>query len=212
MKKSISNKSFLHITDNRCGQMYFGCNQEWFGTKWQRLAGCGPSVASNIFGYLFKLKKLNNQDKPYEKNEFMSLMEELWCHVTPTIRGVNTTAIFYKGLISYAKEKGLPLRHHFLNIPERKEARPSFKEVVSFIANGLDQDTPVAFLNLCNGKEKALDKWHWVTIVSMDYAEDFSGAVLESYDEGKIKHADLKLWYDTTCLGGGFVYAVLDIG
>lgn len=208
MIKTISKKDYLTIVDTN-DRIHYGCNQEWFGTKWQRLAGCGPSVASNIFAYLYKLKGFCNPEEYYTKSEFVCLMEEVWDHVTPTVRGVNNTKIFYKGLVSYASCKCLNLSYRFMDIITCKNAKPSLRDVTAFIAEGLDHDTPVAFLNLCNGKEKNLDKWHWVTIVSMTAKDDLSEVTLETFDEGLIKPVNLKLWCETTTQGGGFVYALI---
>lgn len=207
---SISNRQFLNIIDECTNIIYCGCNQEWYGTKWQRLAGCGPSVASNIFGYLYKLHDRSaTRKEPYPKRDFLVLMEEVWHHVTPTVRGVNTTGIFYNGLISYAQTKGLDLKYRFIDVSAEQRKRPALSEITTFIEEGLCKDTPVAFLNLCNGKEKKLDKWHWVTVVSMTYADDPDKITLEICDEGLVQKIDLKLWYDTTTIGGGFVFATI---
>jgi len=77
---------------------------------------------------------------------------------------------------------------------------------LSFLEGGLIKDAPIAFLNLCNGQVKNLDPWHWVTIISLEYAENGKSASIKILDEGLIKKIDLALWYDTTTLGGGFVY------
>jgi hypothetical protein len=65
---------------------------------------------------------------------------------------------------------------------------------------------PVAFLNLCNGEETNLERWHWVTVISVEYEEIKQGVFLSIMDEGMIKRINLALWYETTTLGGGFVY------
>ena len=91
-------------------------------------------------------------------------------------------------------------------MPEERGQRPALNEVVDFLRSGLRQDAPVAFLNLCNGEEENLHRWHWVTVVGMEYAADGSQAVLYTLDEGRKKTVDLGLWLKTTVLGGGFVY------
>jgi hypothetical protein len=63
----------------------------------------------------------------------------------------------------------------------------------------------VAFLSLDKGEEELLDSWHWVTMLSLQYEEDGSAAFADVADEGKLLHVDLKKWFDTTGLGGGFV-------
>lgn len=197
-KISIKNPEFYEIIDEITNMKYHGCNQEWYKKPWQRMAGCGPTVATNILLYSYK--------KPQtKKGESLEIMEEMWEHVTPTLKGVNTTNIFYKGLVSYAKLKNKFLNYDAIDVPQKKEIRPTFNHVVKFITFSLEKDVPVAFLNLCNGEEKCLDKWHWVTLISLEYDENLNTAVIEILDEGIVKTIDLYLWYNTTNLGGGFV-------
>jgi hypothetical protein len=85
-------------------------------------------------------------------------------------------------------------------VPEDDAHRPSFAELSNFLDDALSNDVPVAFLNLCNGGEKNLDRWHWVTVISR---EDTLARIL---DEGVVKIVDLALWRDTTKQGGGFVW------
>jgi hypothetical protein len=195
---SVKNAEYFKILDETTSDKFYGCNQNWYKRLWQRQAGCGPTVASNIILY-------SNKEIGTSKNESADLMEELWKHVTPTIKGVNTTNIFYNGLLSYAKAMNLSLSYKVLDVPKKKEIRPSFDKVVDFIKASLEKDIPLAFLNLCNGEEKSLDKWHWVTLISLEFNEDLSSAIIEILDEGMKKTIDLLLWYNTTTMGGGFV-------
>ena len=199
MKKiSIRNPEYFEIIDDMTSEKYYGCNQEWYKKHWQRMAGCGPTVATNIILY-------SKKNSGITKNESIIVMDEMWQHVTPTMKGVNTTNIFYNGLSSYAKSKGAKLLYDAIDVPKKKEMRPTFVRIINFIQNNLENDIPLAFLNLCNGEEKCLDKWHWVTVISIEYDEDYSAAKIEILDEGIKKTIDLKLWYNTTTLGGGFV-------
>ena len=198
IKISIKNPEYLEILDDITSDKYYGCNQEWYKKPWQRMAGCGPTVASNIILY-------SKNNVGISKNDSISIMDEMWKHVTPTMKGVNTTNIFYNGLLSYAKSKGLTLLYDAVDIPKKKEMRPTFERIISFIKISLENDVPLAFLNLCNGEEKCLDKWHWVTVTSLEYEEDLNCASIEIVDESIKKTIDLKLWYNTTTLGGGFV-------
>lgn len=195
---SVKNPEYFEILDEMTSEKYLGCNQQWYKKHWQRMAGCGPTVAANII--LYSRKKAG-----ISKNESLTIMDEMWEHVTPTMRGVNTTNIFYKGLVSFAVGKGANLFYDAVDIPKKKEMRPSFDKVINFIKTSLENDIPLAFLNLCNGKEKFLDEWHWVTLVSLEYEEDLSSVNIEILDESIKKTIDLLLWYDTTTLGGGFV-------
>ncbi len=207
IKKSVSDKDLFKIYDENTDKTYFGCSQEWYTTEWQRRAGCGPTTASNIILYMTKKQNFTLSDQKYgSKEECLSLMNEVWQYVTPSNRGMPTTKMFYECIIEYVKSKGLNYSYNCIDIPEEADQRPGFRELLGFIEQALTNDAPIAFLNLCNGDEKNLDRWHWVTLISLDYAEDLSSAFICILDEGMIKSIDLVLWYKTTILGGGFVY------
>lgn len=207
IKKSISNPKLFKVLDEDSNEIYFGGSQEWYHTEWQRLSGCGPTTASNIIFYLnciyhhFQLKKSFNS-----KKNWLAFMEEIWNYVTPTERGIPSTKMFYEKVLGYAKAKEANLKVYFCDLPEDKSQCPELSEVLSFLKSALLNDVPVAFLNLCNGDEKNLDKWHWVTIISLEYTENENNIFINILDGGIIKKIDLVLWYKTTTQGGGFVY------
>lgn len=202
IERSIHSPDLLAIVDESAPNIcYYGCHQEWYGTDWQRRAGCGPSVACNLFHYLLESGKSGNS-----KEKWLSLMEEAWEYVTPTTRGMPTTQLFYESVISYALAKGRNIGYKCCDLAEEKSDRPKLQEILEFISEGLGKDAPVAFLNLCNGEEQNLYRWHWVTIISLAYAEKDGKAFATILDEGLIKKIDLALWVETTTLGGGFVY------
>lgn len=179
----------------------YGCNQEWYGTEWQRRAGCGPTVAATLFYYLFRPDNLC-----YSKQGWLDRMEEVWNYVTPTERGMPTTQRFYQSVLAYAAAKHQPVDYFCCDVPEERADRPRLTDLLQFLTEGLQRDAVIAFLNLCNGEEQNLHRWHWVTIIALEYMEDGSQALLKILDEGKIKTVDLGLWLETTALGGGFVY------
>ncbi|NMC56283.1 MAG: hypothetical protein GYA50_03570 [Eubacteriaceae bacterium] len=200
----LTNINQLKIKDDKTNEVYYGCDQAWYSNIWKQKAGCGPSASCNIFMYVY-YKRLFGNYNVINKKSAIKIMDEMWHYVTPSIRGVNTTKMLYDGILEYAKSKGLYLNYFVLDIPQGKSARPKMDEAVKFITNGLEADCPVAFLNLCNGEEKSLYRWHWVTIVEID-AKDIDNAVICILDEGKILYINLSLWLKTTTLGGGFVY------
>lgn len=201
-KKVLKNPEYFEILDEKDKTVYKGCSQEWYKNKWRQMAGCGPTAASNIV--IYKNKNKINKDKAVE------IMDDLWNYVTPTLKGVNTTEIFYEGFKKYAADKGINAYFKVLDIPKKTELRPACEMMVDFIEESLDNDVPVAFLNLCNGEEKTLDKWHWVTIISMEFEDDKCSSSVEILDEGMVKKIDIPLWYRTTTLGGGLVSFALE--
>lgn len=204
---SLSNQDIFKILGSEVNEIYYGGNQEWYTTEWQRCAGCGPTTASNIVLYLKCIQQSMESKKDFiSKTDYLLLMEEVWEYVTPTKRGIPETKMFYDAVLSYAKSKGVSIKYASLDLPKEKELCPEFSEVLSFLEVALLKDVPVAFLNLNNGEEKNLEAWHWVTIIGLEYEEDKSTAFINILDEGIIKKIDLALWYNTTTEYGGFVY------
>jgi hypothetical protein len=204
---SISDANLLRLFDANTQEACYGCDQKWYGTEWQRLAGCGPTTVCNIILYLnhtrpaFGLKPVLGS-----KENALAFMEDVWNFVTPGRHGIPTTKMLYEAVLTYAKAKGSNVEYRVCDVPEEKSTRPEFADVVVFLKGALSQDAPIAFLNLCNGDERNLDSWHWVTLVSMDYEADGRRAFVHVLDGGLIKKIDLALWYHSTSLGGGFVY------
>lgn len=183
-----------------------GYSQGWYPTDWQRTAGCGPTAACNILLYLSRDGSETPSRGPITRSGSLEAMEEAWRHVTPGEHGIPTARMLSEGILQYAGAKGIDILAHLMDIPQDAALRPAFSEVLGFIATALRSDVPVAFLNLCNGEVCNLDRWHWVTILSLDYQEDGTFAVVCVLDEGRLKDIDLRLWYDTTDRGGGFAY------
>lgn len=206
VKKAISNLEAFRIIDERTNDITFGCNQDWYTTEWQRRSGCGPTVATNI---ILSLNQNSNKDvrlnETNSKQDCLSLMEKIWGYVTPTSRGINTLELFYQGMIEYAKSEDLKLCYYFCNVDRESFLRPKLINIISFIEKALDNNEPVAFLNLDSGEEISIERWHWVIIVSLEYLENRTKAFVEILDNGKLNRIDLALWYNTTRIGGGFV-------
>jgi len=207
--KSLTKVNLLKIFDEYTHKAYYGCNQEWYAKEWQRLTGCGPTAVCNMIWYLNHIQPafgLNHNCSSKEKS--ISFMEEIWEFVTPTTEGIPTTKMFSESVIAYTKAKGLNVEYRVCDVPETKSLRPELMDVVYFLEGALNRESPVAFLNLCNGDERNLEPWHWVTIISLEYSEDGKSVTIDFLDEGLIKKIDLLLWYETTTRGGGFVYFI----
>lgn len=204
--RSIKNENLFKIDDNNTQNTIYGCDQEWFTTEWQRRAGCGPTVAANIIYYLNCTRNNFRTDKlPLTKSEALSLMEEVYEYVTPTPRGIPTTKLLYNDVQNYAQAMSLDMKIGVMDVPENRELRPQFHDLIAFLDKALSNDIPIAFLNLDNGTEKKLDSWHWVTIISLEYELDGNIANISFLDGGTINKINLGQWFNTTTLGGGFV-------
>jgi len=205
VKASLSNLDLFKIVDESTKETHLGGSQEWYGTEHQRRAGCGPCVAAVLVSYMLRSKEPPEERKKIlSKKEFVSLMEEMWNYVTPSDRGLPSTDLFYKYLLSYAKDKGLPVSRCAICDMHSPSSRPLLLDVINFIDGALNKDLPIAFLNLDSGKEDRLDEWHWAVITAIEH--DARQAFVDVIDGGSLLRIDLALWYETTKLGGGFVF------
>ncbi len=181
-----------------------GGSQQWYGDKYMRMSGCGPTAASNLVWYFARsrphLADLCDAGSG-ETQAFLALMEEMFTFVTPRTGGVNKPEIFSDGVAAYGKSHGFHLELSTIKVPNIARKRPALKGVEDFITGGLQKDAPVAFLNLSNGSMKTLESWHWVTITGYD-----SGTrMLFIADQSKMIDIPLDKWMKTSILGGAFV-------
>lgn len=203
MSETLKRLDCLRI-ENAGHAVFYGAHQEWYTQEWQRKSGCGPTVCATLLWYLSQTRESLAALCPYanyDKEDFIKLMHEVWHYVTPGRMGVNTTAIFTAGATRYARDKGASLATDVLEVPKTASKRPGIAAVSAFILNAVTNDLPVAYLNLSNGVLTNLDSWHWVTIVAFD-AQTMTA---EIYDQGTKERIDIRLWLETTALGGGFV-------
>ena len=105
-----------------------------------------------------------------------------------------------------ASSQAITLECHTLGIPERKHPRPELADAVLFIVNGLTQNSPIAFLNLCNGEVDNLEEWHWVTVVALETDENQDQVLVTIFDGDKSETIDFKRWLQTTGDGGALIY------
>ena len=201
----LKNPNLFEILDEQNGRVYYGFDQEWYASEWQRRSGCGPTVVSTIFYYIGRSRAIPGICSALSRGQSPAFLEKTWRHVTPTIHGIPSADLLCKGIRSYSEAEHLGIETERLDIPASRRKRPAFPRLLSFLSSSLSEDLPAAFLNLHNGEERQLDSWHWVTAVSMDYEENGGAAFLEILDEGAKKRIDLRQWFQTTMLGGGFV-------
>lgn len=209
---SIRNPEALRIIDEDSHQVSFGGDQEWYADPWHRMAGCGPTCASNITAYLAltrpPLSPLYTGGSA-SKSSFSTHMETLYGFVTPGNMGLNRHEMFASGVTKFAESRGLPLQAHVFEVNgNMHKNRQTPDELAQFVQIGLGSDCPIAFLNLSKGRVKNLQAWHWITITSADINAPRLQVVAS--DEGKEICVDLRLWYLSTRMRGGLVYFSAD--
>lgn len=142
---SIQHQDFFLVKDDDEGNSFYGFDQEWYNTLWQRRAGCGPTVVANIVNYL-NCTRHGGKHLPLTKKEALAIMEDVYQYVTPTLRGIPSTQLLYDKVLDYAKNTGLDIQLEVLNVPEKWALRPDFQQLISFLQKALAKNTPLAFL------------------------------------------------------------------
>lgn len=186
----------------------YGCDQDWYEDAWQRRAGCGPCTAASIMFYLGRsypeLARLYSRGSGTQ-SDFSHLMHEVWQFVTPGRMGVNEAHMLSRGAEKYAGLKGLTLVGHEQKVPGLYQSRAPLPQLTQFIRQGLEQDCPVAFLNLSNGSLDNLESWHWVTVTAM-LRDPQDQILLVISDSGELKTVNMSQWFSSSLLGGALVY------
>ena len=200
-KYLVKNLDLLMI--EKKGKIFYGASQDWYSHFIQRRAGCGPTTATNLFIYLAKKDPYFYNLFPDEINYQTALnkMNEIWNYITPGRRGVNSLEIFEKGALLYAKEHGIELIVNSLKVME--EAKVSKEVLEKFLVDNLNNDYPIAFLNLSAGMVTNLSNWHWVLIVG--YEKDDNDLFVYLDDEGEPKKISIFLWLKSMTNDGGFI-------
>lgn len=200
---TIKHPEWLQVEKD--GRHSYGYNQEWYHDDWQRLAGCGPTTATQLISYVQFRDQILDPKSSADGEAVLKRMEEVFNYVKPRFGGgLYKTQWLEEGLQNYIKDKDLPYTVKMMGIYPFAVSRAPLSDVANFIKQGLGNDSPVAFLNRHRGREKELSTWHWVPIVKLtDDGDDVRCVV---YDEEMAREFSLTKWLKDTILGGGFAY------
>ncbi len=204
---SIKDIHLFEIKDEREPGILYGCDQDWYGKHWQRMAGCGPCTVTNIMYYVYKAHRHSKLGQT--RSDYLKLMNEIWNYVTPGMGGVSSTSMLMNGFGRYLQEQKLKYTLDNIDIERKVQQRPELSELIAFLENALMNDIPAAFLNLEHGTIHELESWHWVTVLALEYDLEEKAALITIMDNGDIKRIDLARWLSSTKLGGGFVSLTL---
>ncbi len=207
----IRHLELLIIQTDEVPEPFFGCDQDWYHEPWQRQAGCGPCTSASILYYLSCQHQAFSALYPLDGNhqeDFRNFMSEIWHYVTPGRMGVNEGRMLSEGVLKYALTKSVKMHAHLEKIAGLHQKRISFEVMIQFILAGLSSNCPVAFLNLSNGNLDNLESWHWVTIAAVLKHSDpaYTTYYAAISDSGEPKVINLSQWYESSLLGGTFVY------
>jgi len=204
---AIKSPDRLLITGPEQTPIAFGCDQDWYQSRWQRQAGCGPCTSATILYYLSATRKSLAALFPYPSFNYDTMnvyMHNIWHFVTPGLRGVNDASILVNGICKYAATLGIELEASIFPVPAKPAPREPFQAWFDSIKEALECDIPVAFLNLSRGHLKNLDSWHWVTVTALFLKNN--QILAEIADSGERKMIDIMKWYQSSRLGGATVY------
>ncbi|BAL01600.1 hypothetical protein OBV_44010 [Oscillibacter valericigenes Sjm18-20] len=205
---SVAHPEFLKVTDLQTHQSYLGGAQEWYASEWGRKAGCGPTCAANLTAYLALTRptlRALYHGKDTDRMEFLRHMEKIFPFVAPGPMGLNRVELFSEGVVAFAASRNILLIPHVFAVSgNRNPDRPPVSALMEFVRAGLAADCPLGFLNLSRGREKNLQDWHWISIISADFETDQLTA--RASDEGVLREFDLRLWYLSTRMNGGLAY------
>lgn len=183
-------------------QTWYGFCQDWYRDDFQQKAGCGPTTATYMLAYCLVRDGIWNVN---DQIDALAYMETIWTYVKPTYGGLFKTRWLRDGVRQYlADQKIRDYRIHMMTVPAFSVYRPSGEEVLSFLQQGLQADSPICFLNRHRGSETELETWHWVPLVRLSRTTDTN--IAWCYDEGKVRQFVPERWVQNTILGGGFVY------
>lgn len=204
MPHSLTHPERLTITGPQ-GETYQGGDQEWYRTSGSA-GGCGPTTAAALLSYLSQTRPRLRPMAPaggQDPGGLSPLHGGPLALRHPRRPGAGQPESLVLGCRSFALSRGCRLQGQVLEIPAQREARPSLDQCRQFVAQCLDRDCPVAFLNFSHGALKNLDSWHWVPLTAMTEGE--SVLLCTILDEGEARVIDLALWWETSSLGGALV-------
>ena len=194
----IKNSQWLETVID--GKVVYGLDQQWYGDRFKRLAGCGPVTASTILLYMNRREggPLGYDNSNMER--ILEMLNDVWLYVRPGLKGLHRVENFVKGVDKLCAHYGVRWECQHTKVSKNtKVARAA-----GFIEAGISNDSPVAFLNLHRGAVTAFDSWHWFVLTGI--REDNGIYMVNGIDEGRKLEFDLAEWITTTEKGGGLAY------
>ncbi len=156
----------IRIVDGK--KEYFGADQYWYHSYWQRESGCAPATAALMTMHLaaaFPLQcaALYPYALPPQKSDFVAHMVEIREFVKPGMTGLTDPHKFAEGVLAFAKRQEVAITaQHIAPILSNGVAFGFFKQA-------LRHGYLPALLILRNpAKELADLTWHWMAVTGCD--------------------------------------------
>ncbi|WP_069876623.1 hypothetical protein [Fusibacter sp. 3D3] len=95
IEKSLKSPETFYRVEERSEKCFYGCEQEWYHSDWQKQSGCGPTTACNLLSYMEASSLSSKKQISISKEYGLFRMQESWEHVTLTENGIPTTKMFW---------------------------------------------------------------------------------------------------------------------
>jgi len=158
--------SLIRIADGTTE--YFGADQEWFPTKWQRLSGCGPATAALMTMYMAaafpdRCAALYPYVLPANKGDFAVHMARVREFVKPGAMGLTDPREFARDVLEFAQRRGGGI------VAQQIQPKLSAGVALGFFKQALRHGYLPALLLLRNPSPELEDfTWHWMAVTGCD--------------------------------------------
>lgn len=160
----------------------YGGNQDWFLETWPQKAGCASVLGSNLYAYYMNIKEAH-------KNEFLSIMNDLYSYMTPGRMGFPFFYKFAHQMVKRMEKENIHLTPKYL-----KKSK-SVDMSMQFVKKSIDQKHPVGVLVLSHlAKELEEDNWHWVCISGYEMKDNKTIIIFS--DCGVRREIDANILFD----------------
>lgn len=159
-------KNLIRIADGKTE--YYGADQEWLRTGWERLSGCGPTTAALMMMYMAAAfpaccAALYPYALPACRDEFAAYMQEVREYVKPGMMGLTDPKEFARDALEFAETRGGGF------IAQQIRSQFSAGVAFGFFKQALRHGYLPALLILRNPSPELKDfTWHWMAVTGCD--------------------------------------------
>ena len=183
---------------------HYGAEQSWLSktegiSKFFSDRSCGVAAAANVMMYLSGTREEYKSlfDASRKQDDVSKQMKQLYGKLRPTVYGVPTLGSMSRGVRAYAHSKGLDLK------VITSAGNMNQNELISFIIQGLENDSPVLLLTW-NHLDKDFS-YHWVTVTGF-YTDENDKKHMVVSNWGRKKVYDIEKYSGIKSLYKGAMY------
>ncbi len=148
------------------GTLSYGGSQDWYRTKWRRMAGCAATSAANLAAYYevgVRPDWADGLSRGFTKEHYRQLMNTTFGCMKPGFMGFPWRDRYAKNFVCFAEERGM--RFQASDLYGWTDTEEPFR----FVKGAINDGNPVALLILTHRARELNDNtWHWMTITGYD--------------------------------------------